>query len=618
MSADQLRFEQKLRNRMLLYILTCSAGVLAILGMVVFYFTENLISGMIQNKARCRVEVTAAKIDHWLDARGRAVEALALSLSLEGELDESRRVLLAELKSSHHALNVYLGLDDGRFLTDSGARPAGFDPRLRPWYQQAMAKDGLVYTTPYRDILTGEMVITLAVPLRHGGRKAGVLGMDVATVEVQDEIRQLQPAPGGSAAMIDADGLYVLHPNEKLILNGKIQDQPEGVHCAAFLAEMAAGRPDVVFAEPGGGCVVFSDIPSAHWQIVYRLPAEIINAPLRQEQLIFALGALAALLVLAVVINLVSGVLSGPILTLADGARAVAGGDYSRRVNVGLRDEIGYLAHCFNQMAAGLLERERIRHDLVESNAAKERLDSELNFAKQIQLDLLPKRAPAFALNPQLDLHAAMRPAREVGGDLYDYFPLDSRRLVLVVGDVSDKGMPAALFMTMTKSLLKAEALRGAAPGEILTRVNALLCQENESGMFVTVFLGVLDVQTGELDYALGGHLPPLLRRLDGRVEELTADGIALGVVEEVELETRRARLDPGDLLLIFTDGVTEAQNPADELYGDERLRKLLARRTPATCVFLIGEVLKDVHDFCGERPQFDDIALLALRFKRG
>ena len=213
------------------------------------------------------------------------------------------------------------------------------------------------------------------------------------------------------------------------------------------------------------------------------------------------------------------------------------------------------------------------------------------------------------------DLHAMVKPAKEVGGDLYDFFAIDRDQLCVLVGDVSDKGVPAALFMVMAKTLIRSATESHSEPDEILAKVNDQLCRDNDMSMFVTVFLAVFNRVTGALTFANGGHNPPYIVRREGDVELLDVeDGIALGVMEGMAFERQTTRLDTGDALFVYSDGITEAMNVNGEMFGEQRLGEVLDGLGAQDAASLIQGVLEKTQAFTEGAAQSDDITLLCLR----
>ncbi len=260
-----------------------------------------------------------------------------------------------------------------------------------------------------------------------------------------------------------------------------------------------------------------------------------------------------------------------------------------------------------------------IIHNLIrerETQRTKELIEGELRVAREIQMSIVPKIFPPFPERPELDVFAVLEPAKEVGGDLYDFFLLDDDHLCFTVGDVSGKGVPASLYMAVTKTLIKAKADIKLGPDEILYRVNNELCEDNDSGMFVTEFLGILTISTGELVFSNGGHNIPYLRRQNGEVAPLPkVPGVALGVMEDFEYFCASVQLEAGDSLVLYTDGVTEAMNPAGELLREERLENILRELNGKTAQEEVGHILHSTRQFMNGANQADDITILVIKY---
>lgn len=288
-----------------------------------------------------------------------------------------------------------------------------------------------------------------------------------------------------------------------------------------------------------------------------------------------------------------------------------ASGDYSQRVIITKSDEIGQLEQQFNMMAEQLVESIKKQRELVEHNARMEeraRIEQELQTAHLIQHSLLPKVLPKLA-NWQIATY--YQPAREVGGDLYDFLLLSDGRLGLVIGDVADKGVPAAIVMASTRSMLQAAAQASISPGEVLARVNDLLYADTPDRMFVTCFYAILDPKSGTLRYANAGHDLPYLR-VDGRVEELQATGMPLGLMPGMQYEEQEVNIAPGESVLLYSDGLVEAHNEAHEMFGFPRLKSLLAAQDNHDS--LVPFLLEELKSFTGNGwEQEDDVTLVTL-----
>ena len=278
-------------------------------------------------------------------------------------------------------------------------------------------------------------------------------------------------------------------------------------------------------------------------------------------------------------------------------------------------DEVGSLAEA---MAAMISRLQRYLVEMEAATAARQRVEGELSAARDIQIGMLPRKFPPFPDHGELDVFALLESAKEVGGDLYDYFLIDEHRLFFVVGDVSGKGVPAALFMAMTTSLFKAHAMASSSTGEIMQKVNTELSRENAAEMFVTVFACILDLRDGTVEYSDGGHEAPFIVRADGSVERLDKhQGIALGVFDDVSFKTDRFPLGPGDALVLFTDGVSEATDAEDTLFTTDRIETALAAaRSEFSARFIAEDLAESVRGFVGAVPQSDDIAILVVCYE--
>jgi serine phosphatase RsbU (regulator of sigma subunit) len=269
-------------------------------------------------------------------------------------------------------------------------------------------------------------------------------------------------------------------------------------------------------------------------------------------------------------------------------------------------DELGDVARALEHFRDNAIEKERLQK--------QERDD--LEFARRVQLASVPRRFPAYPERPEIDLHGRLTPTRAVGGDFFDYYFLDERRLVFTIGDASGKGVASAMFVGMARSALKSESVRTSDPAITLGEANRTISADNETMMFMTTFYGVLDVETGELLYANAGHTPPyLLKQEVGAHPIVLHAGVPLGVVEDFRFEPLHARLAPGDAIVLYTDGVTEATDVHGALFGDDRLIETLDAHERQSCAAIVDGVFDAVQAFATGAPQADDIAVLVVRY---
>jgi sigma-B regulation protein RsbU (phosphoserine phosphatase) len=360
--------------------------------------------------------------------------------------------------------------------------------------------------------------------------------------------------------------------------------------------------------------LTYAPVGMAGWSlaIIYpedELMAEVNELILRQTALL-----LLGLAILVAVVWLLSRYLTRPIKALASSAGRIATGDLELELpEVKSRDEIGTLTKSFHHMRDSL---KTYIHDLQVTTAAKERLESELQIARKIQMDMLPEGDIGGGPQHAYELSAKLIPARAVGGDLYYHFVSDGR-LYFMAGDVSGKGVPAALFMARAVTLFQTVALLESDIGATLAAMNRSLCKENDAGMFVTCFAGVLDGASGELSFAVGGFDPPVsITTKGGKPQFIEFEGgPVLGLLDVPLFETNRRTFFPGETLVLYTDGVSEALNEKEEFFNADRLIDVLADLGPIPASQVSTLVMKAVKDFAGKAPQSDDITVLALRY---
>ena len=283
-------------------------------------------------------------------------------------------------------------------------------------------------------------------------------------------------------------------------------------------------------------------------------------------------------------------------------------------VTIDTRDEIEELFESFKQMYSDV--RDYIKK-LGAVTAEKERIGAELDVAKHIQASMLPCIFPAFPERKEIDIYATMEPAKEVGGDFYDFFMVDDTHLAIVMADVSGKGVPAALFMVIGKTLIKDHTTPGSDLGKVFTEVNQLLCESNSEELFITAFEGVLDLVTGEFVYVNAGHELPFICKAGGDFEpyKIRAAFVLAGM-DGMKYRAGSMMLEPGDKIFQYTDGVTEATNLNNELFGMDRLGASLNKVKNEAPTEILSGVKKDLEEFVGEAPQFDDITMLCLEYK--
>ena len=495
------------------------------------------------------------------------------------------------------------------------------------WFQIPEHLGLAVWSEPYFDEGGGGITMsTFSIPFyrEREGRKvfSGVVTADVDLHWLKAVVSAVKLYEGGYAFLVSQSGAFVTHPYLKLVMNESVFSIAEAIKSGEMRAlgrRIISGQSGFSRLEEGilgdPVWVYFAPVPSAGWSLGVIVPEKELYADLyRLTWQLLGIGAVG-FAVMAVAIALVSGRIVRPIRLLAGKTVEISRGNLDVELpDTVSGDEVGELTRSFGQMRTALKE---YIANLAETTAAKERIESELKIARTIQMNFLPKRFPPFPERSEFEIFAAIEPAKEVGGDLYDFFLMGNDRLFFTIGDVSDKGVPAALFMAVTKTLLKGTAEGDMLPSDILARVNRELCQDNDALMFVTVFCGILNYRTGELAYSNAGHPPPLVLPA-GREPEwlMLPHGLVLGAMENAAYQTYQTRLQRGDGLLLYTDGVTEAINCEQQFYEDWRLMECVRSSKLLDAQGLVSRVRAGVGEFSAGAFQADDITVLALKLK--
>lgn len=493
------------------------------------------------------------------------------------------------------------------------------------WYTEPVGTGRAGWTEPYRDEGGGGVaMVTWSVPLRAtDGSIRGVVTADVrlrwldALISDEEMGRAfLRMITSGSGRIIAASDRRTDSPivTSEGALDGL--DDETRARFRPIVDRMVAGESGFEALEHEGYRLrfLFQPIGRAGWSMSLLYLEEELFQEVDWLRTVQASLAALGLVLLAVVVVLVSRGAAGPIAALAESADRMATGNLDAALPpVKTRDEVGTLTRAFHHMQGSL--KAYIR-DLQETTAAKERLEGELKVARRIQADMLPK-GTAGGPEKGFELAATLEPARAVGGDLFTYFQ-DGQRLFFLVGDVSGKGVPAALFMARTKTVFEAMAARESDPGALLAAANHNLCNENEAGMFVTAVCGALDLETGDLTFALAGHEPPVLVPAEGTPEPVVAEGgRVLGLLEggPSDYPVNRLRLGHREAVVLYTDGVSEAQDPEGGFFEIERIVETVRLKRHEDAQTLTRGLLDAVRDFAGEAPQSDDITLMTLRY---
>lgn len=485
-----------------------------------------------------------------------------------------------------------------------------------------------VWTPVYNDQADHGLMTTCSAPLYEGDRFLGVSAVDLTLKTLQLHVNDF--------AYHQTSQVFLLNDQDEVLAHSALP-QPEGTVARQLKDVLTAGlapeaakllRENIMTPRRVGDAVFLCEkLQEAPWRLVFvARPRDVVYSCLAETTIamVVLLGGLG--LMLAITMRLTHTNFVAPARRMVEyieelGQKPQTHVPPSPREWQPWFEAISRVFREHARMMGELKEQnERLNVLVAELKQAmheRERLhaiETELQAAKTIQLAILPRVAPA---SKEIDLAACMEPAREVGGDFYDYFMIDEHRMAFMIGDVSGKGVPAALFMVLSRTLLKAQAMLGLPAAECVQRTNVLLCGDNTATMFVTLFYGILDLRTGELEYCNGGHNPPYLLRASGEVQQTElCGGPLLGVNEDAAFEGRSIRLAPGEAMVLYTDGVTEAETSGQEFYTEARLETALRANVKSPAPGIVKGVLASVREFEAGAVQNDDITMLVIRYK--
>jgi len=515
--------------------------------------------------------------------------------------------------------------EDGDSLSaiDIGAESYDYTDGNWEWYSGVLEQGQAIWTEPYFDEGAGNVLMTtFSAPIFRDGAFAGVTTVDVR-LDALNEDAALQFSDE-NFMILSQSGHFITHYNPDLVMNSTIQDQVAMQNNPEFstaVERMLAGEfwvSEVNDMFLNGGMVegeswlFYTPVNATGWILSSTLPRSQLTSEL-WSLMSMAIYGLALMIVLIIALTLyVSSRLSRPIKTLSAAVSDVARGKLDTSIEkIYSMDELGRLSVGFNRMLKNLKKQVEIQS---QQTAARQMVEKELQVARETQQALLPSEFPPFPERREFQLHAVSKAARHVAGDFFDFFLINPRTLVFVIADVSGKGMSAALVMAVTRTIVRNLAENGKTPARILAETNELLRESHGGSAFVTILLGIYNTNSGRIMYANGGHSPPLLVDRHGNARSVgEATGTIVGMLENQEYANAEMRLLPGETLLLFTDGITEARSPGGEFYGEGRIRAFLEANHGKSAEALCDTLEKEICDF-QKMNLADDLTILALR----
>lgn len=515
---------------------------------------------------------------------------------------------------------------DGEILTEQEGGPH-YEYFTFDWYQMAKLLDGPCWTEPFFDynpdgFYSQEMIASYCKPLKDAqGRYIGTISVDLPLGWLSETIAAVKPYPNSYSIMIGRGGTFFVHPDSTKLFYQTIftetleREDPDRTALGKAMQAGEEGMKQMVI--DGQNCYVFyKPLGTTNWSMGLVCPErDILSGYKRLQQAVLIIVVLGLLLMLDLISRVIRNELE-PLSELNRQAKTIAAGHFQEElVDEGRIDEIGQLNRSFAGMQHSLIN---YIDELKQTTAQKASIEHELKVASDIQMAMVPRKFPAFPERNDIDLFAAMVPAKEVGGDLYDYFILDEQ-LYFCIGDVSGKGIPASLLMAVTRNLFRIIAQQGHTPESIAMQINSVLSRDNEQGMFVTMFIGQIDLKDGVLRYCNCGHNPPVIVRKDGKAEFIPVKytNRPLGVWEEGGFQGETLGCIRGELLLCYTDGLNEAENMKQELLGNDTVIRLMTECARMSAEEVIRKLELEVERHRAGAIPNDDLTLLCLRLRK-
>jgi len=642
-TSGKIKLSSSIEKRLALWVISSVTLILAFSLGYNYTVSKKLITKEIEETAMKTLQATINRMDIIFFSMEKATKTLSIPMEdsrvasnkenifflLQRVVAENREVYGSTVAFEPYAFRPHLRFFAPYYYKHGGKLSFRYIPYnyfAWSWYMVPKLLHRAVWVEPYFDKEAGDIVMsTYSVPLYKADLDKkeffAIATVDVSLKWLQGIVSSIKIGHTGYGFLLSKKGTFVTHPDSRLIMRKTIFDvakkRGDGTLSSIGL-DMIRGKTRFV---PYSGPLVkkpcwmaYAPLRSNGWSLALIFPKQELLQDIQKlnRQILFI--SLLGFFFLLLVIALIAKGITRPLRFLATAADQIATGDWETPLPpVRHDDEVGKLTRSFEHMKTSL---KKYFNDLKATTAARERIESELRIARDIQMGLVPKEFPPFPEKQEFEIHAILEPAREVGGDLYDFFFTDETHLCFLVGDVSGKGVPASLFMAMAKTLIKSIAAGKTDPAAIVRRVNHDLAADNPFMMFVTLFLGILDIETGSLSYCNGGHNPPFLLRFDGETLPLAGThGLALGVSEDFVYRSSQINLLKGDILFVYTDGVTEAMDPRGVLFSEKRLQEALSGMGEMTVQEINKAVLKAVFNFADTAPQADDITMLALKF---
>jgi len=508
-------------------------------------------------------------------------------------------------------------IENKNFLQEEDIAQKNPEYRNSRWYRLPQKTGKGYWTEPYFDVRAGNALIcTYSVPVFSRGKFQGIVSVDIRIQDLQRLINKNSFVRENTFAILSREGRFIRHPDPKLNVQETVSSAAIKYHRPELVMlghKMMAGEKGVVLMkgvlDSRRAILFYAPIPSTGWSFAAIVPENEVMLPVWKKLSKFGLSMVAAFILIVVMLFRISSRITKPVTDLAAAIPRIGKGNFNIVLKERFgRDELSELTESFNKMAHDL---QVYTESLVRETGTRQRMEGELQLARNIQLSLFPKAFPGAM---ELDFFAENRPAHFVAGDFYDFFFVGRETFIFSIADVSGKGISAAMFMVMVHTLLRKLVASGRPPSEVMDEINRFLLEKNETGMFVTMFLGYYDTRKGTIQYANAGHLQPYCLNKEGQLRKFgVVTGVPLGISDELKIGQEKERLSVGETLILFTDGFPEARTSSGEFLNEERFQGLLKGHSHVSARELGEDIFRRATDF-QQKQLADDLTLLVLR----
>lgn len=527
-----------------------------------------------------------------------------------------------ERRMDHEKLDYYFyknGIDKDTLMR-------AYEGKIRAWSKKVQMQNKPYWSEPYMDSESGDLTSAYIVPafIKQSDSMPirGLIGVEFRLKWLKALIESKKTYKYDYVFILSKEGTPVMRPggvfdqNTSIYQIAKDLNKPEIIDLAN---NMTSGKEGVL--EIGGvfhdfnSVLYYMPVSSTKWSVAVVFPKSDLYKNLYRTTFILGISGLIGFILILLAVTFITRRMTRPLQELSSAAHEIGQGNLKVEMpDVKRNDEVKVLRESLNTMQKEL---QIYIKNLLNTEKFREKMESELKVARDIQMGYLRKDFASFSNDQAFNVVAAIKPAREIGGDFYDYFLLDNKTLCFAIGDVAGKGIPAALFMTIALTLTRAGNYANEKLGKVVTKINNVLVENNENSVFTTFLIGILNIENGELNFCNAGHNYPYLLKNNELFEIKATHGPAVGAIEEVSYKTGKMTIGNGDRIILYTDGVTDAENDKAEFYGKDRMEAIINKNMTKSIGDITSALIKDLKKYSGKSQQSDDITILAIEYLR-